>query len=211
VRVLDDASCQDSYADPATLSYVYRSNGGYFAVADNDVFCELAYGRQGEETWTSEVHVPVGNGILAANTIGVRFRNYVAGQTARVSAALSSHSEPPLQIAAGGNNSTPLSSSVLSTPISVSASGSTTIVAGVAGQVVSVVSVGLMAAGSVSVKFQTTGGPTDLTGAYPLVASTGFVLGPGSWFKTGTGEGLALNLSAAVAVGGVVTFQYRNA
>lgn len=89
--------------------------------------------------------------------------------------------------------------------IAVSSNGDNTIVAASGSHKIRVKRVSLMAAGNVSVKFKDSHG--DLTGQYPLVASTGFVMGPDDdewWFQTTGGDPLILNLSAGVAVGGVV-------
>jgi hypothetical protein len=93
--------------------------------------------------------------------------------------------------------------------IATSSNGNTTIVAASGTKRVRVKRVSLMAAGNVSVKFSDSHG--DLTGQYPLVASTGFVMGPDDdewWFQTTAGDPLIINLSAAVAVGGVVGWEY---
>lgn len=93
-----------------------------------------------------------------------------------------------------------------SSPVAIAASGAgdTQLVAAVPGHSIRVMQVGVMAAGSVNVKFT---GSTDLTGAYPLAANTGFVLGPSpegrAWFQTASGAPLNINLSAGVNVGGV--------
>ena len=102
MRVLDGVTCGDDYTEAATIQYVYGSSGGYMAVTANDVYCQLQYGDQGQEVWTDELHVPIGSGVLFANTIGIRFRNYTPGSNAVVSAALSSPQEPSLAIGAGG-------------------------------------------------------------------------------------------------------------
>lgn len=91
--------------------------------------------------------------------------------------------------------------------ISTGAGGNTQLVAAVASRRIRVVQVGLMAAGSVSVKFSD---GSDLTGAYPLAANTGFVLGPVPddrwWFQTGVGNALSINLSGGVNVGGIIGY-----
>ena len=102
MRVLDGITCTDGYAEAATIAYVYDSGGGYFAVSSHDTYAQLQYGKHGFEQWTPEVHVPVGSGILNPGTIGIRFRNYVAGSAAVVSAALSLPTEPTFAIGAGG-------------------------------------------------------------------------------------------------------------
>lgn len=205
---LDNVAVGDDYTAAATLEDVYASTGGYFAVYNADCFVELQYGRHGQEWWTNEVRAPIGNGVLAPGTIGVRFRNAVAGSTATVSAALSAEAEPPLAIVAGGNSQSPTLAGASSIPIAVSAAGSTTLVAAVAGLKTEVLAVALMSAGVNNVKFQRGTVPTDVTGVFPLIASTGFVLGPGGvWFATGANEALLINTTTVTTIGGVLTYK----
>lgn len=97
--------------------------------------------------------------------------------------------------------------------ISTSASGDTTLVAAQPGRKIRVVSYTVIAAGDVSVKFKS--GSTDITGAMPLTtnggaAPSGSGLAPSGFaglFETASGEALVINLSAAVAVGGHLTYQ----
>lgn len=207
MKILDSVSCGDDYTAAATIEDVYASPGGYFAVYNADCFVELQYGRHGQEWWTLEVRAPVGNGVLAPGTIGVRFRNAVAGSVATVSAALAAEAEPPLAIVAGGNSSSPTVAGASSVPIVAAGPGTTTLVAAVAAKAVKVLSAALMSDGTTNVKFQSSGG-TDRSGNFPLIANTGFVLGPGGvWMQSATGEGLALVLSAAANVGGVLVYE----
>lgn len=97
--------------------------------------------------------------------------------------------------------------------ISTSASGDTTLVAAQPGRKIRVVSYTVIAAGAVSVKFKS--GSTDITGAMALAANGGAApsgagLAPSGFaglFETASGEALVINLSAAVAVGGHLTYQ----
>lgn len=96
---------------------------------------------------------------------------------------------------------------VLHAAIAASSSGDNTIVTGVASSVIVVLAFQMMANGTVNAKWQAaTAG--DLTGLAYLVANTGMSAGynPKGWFKAASGEDLQLNLSAAVAVGGSVTY-----
>ena len=92
--------------------------------------------------------------------------------------------------------------------IAVSSSGNNTLVAAVTGKKIRVLSLYLTAAGSVNVKFQDGAGGTDLTGLAYLVVNTGFVLpyNPHGWFQTSDTTLLNANLSAAIAVGGAMTY-----
>jgi hypothetical protein len=95
-----------------------------------------------------------------------------------------------------------------SAQVSDSASGDTAIVAGQAGKSIYVVAYSLVANGTVQATWKSSGG-TALEGPLYLAANSGSapsVPPPGYLFKTVTGEGLTLNLSAAIAVGGRVTY-----
>lgn len=100
--ILDSVTCGDDFTAVATISDLWRSNGGYLAIAGNDVYAQLQHGDQGLSVWTDAVHLPVGNGSLEKGTTGIRFKNYRAGQAAIVSAGLSGPKEPPITIGAGG-------------------------------------------------------------------------------------------------------------
>lgn len=102
MRLLDNVTCADDFSAAAQIAEVYGGSGGYFAINGNDVYCSMQYGKLGFELWTPELHVPVGNGIIYEGTIGIKFRNYVAGSNAVVSAAISAPGEPSIAIGAGG-------------------------------------------------------------------------------------------------------------
>lgn len=92
--------------------------------------------------------------------------------------------------------------------ITASSSGDNTVVSAVAGKQIVVLQVALISNGTVNVKFQSGASGTDLTGLFYLVANTGFVMNLSQigWFKTVAGSLLNLNLSGAVAVGGVLSY-----
>ena len=96
--------------------------------------------------------------------------------------------------------------------ISASSSGNNTIVGAVVGKQIWVLKCVLMANGAVNVKFQSGASGTDLTGLFYLIANTGFSINQDGgqsanpWFKTATGVLLNLNLSDAIAVGGVLSY-----
>lgn len=112
--VLDSVNCTDAFPQDgssggAQIIAQNGSNGGYASVSTHDVYVQLAYmpvdgagRRTGQIEWTPAVHVGPGNIILAAGTYGIRFRNYVAGQVAVVSAGLSEPQEPALQLTSAG-------------------------------------------------------------------------------------------------------------
>lgn len=86
----------------ALLGPIFGSNGGYYNVQANPVYAQYAYGVYGAYYWSEPVPIPVGPAILQPGTVGVRFKNYVAGQVAVVSGALSEPNEPSVQITSGG-------------------------------------------------------------------------------------------------------------
>lgn len=98
MQTFDGVQTSNDYTQPATLSEVWNSAGGYFVITVADVFMQLEYGEIGTQQWTNEVHVPVGNGILNQGTIGVRFRSYTSGTPATVTAALAGETEPAIVI-----------------------------------------------------------------------------------------------------------------
>jgi len=107
------------------------------------------------------------------------------------------------QMTAGGTIVTPKF-----VAIAASASGNNTILSAVTSKKIRVLAVQLTAAGSVNVKWQSGAGGTDLTGLAYLVVNTGYVLpfNPAGWFETATTTLLNLSLSAAIAVGGSLTY-----
>lgn len=118
MEILDSVACGDGYTAAATIEDVWNSNGGYFVVTGNDVFMELQYGSLGQTYYTDEVHVPVGNGILAKGTLGIKFRNYKAGSIATISVGISEGPEPTIILTAGGQASV---SGTLTAPITIPA------------------------------------------------------------------------------------------
>lgn len=92
------------------------------------------------------------------------------------------------------------------TIISASTGADNLVVAAVTGKQIKVQSVVLVASGTVSVKWRSN--TTDISGAMPLVANSGFVLPSGSsnYFETAVGEALNINLSGAVAVNGHISY-----
>lgn len=205
--ILDNVAVGDDYTAAATIEDVYASTGGYFAVYGADTFIQLQYGRHGLEFWTVETRAPVGNGVLAAGTIGVRFRNAVEGSTATVSAALSAEAEPPLAIVAGGNSQSPTVAGAASIPVNYTGPGTTTLVAAVAGRIVEIVACYLLAQSATTIELLSSGGGA-IVGPTGHAASTGYVLGFGGiWGTTATGEGLQMTVGSAAQVGGVLVYR----
>lgn len=113
MRVLNSVSCGDNYTDAATIVPVFNSNGGTFNVTSADAFMQLAYipdlgdnPKSQNWAWTQEFRVPVGNtgavGSLQPGTVGVRFRNYVAGSVATIGATLAGPLEPSILVSSSG-------------------------------------------------------------------------------------------------------------
>jgi hypothetical protein len=92
--------------------------------------------------------------------------------------------------------------------VSVSQAGDNQIVAAVTGKI-KVLSAALVASGTVNLKWRSA--TTDLSGAIPLVANSGFVLpasspGQGNYLETAAGEALNINLSGGVQVSGHISY-----
>lgn len=86
--------------------------------------------------------------------------------------------------------------------------GDNTLVAAVASRKIRVLSLFVVSAGTTTVRFESGAGGTALTGAMPLVANIGFVLpfNPIGWFETAVNALLNLELNAAVAVHGNLSY-----
>lgn len=98
--------------------------------------------------------------------------------------------------------------SPLFAPVTASASGATTVVTGVPGRKLRVMAANVIASNIVNVKWQTQTGPSDLTGLAYLTTNGGYILAynPIGWFETVIGDGLLINLSSGVPVGGHITY-----
>lgn len=91
--------------------------------------------------------------------------------------------------------------------ITASSSGDNTVVAAVTSKKIRVVRFSLSANGTVNAKWKS-GSGTDLTGLFYMVANggAGGNYTPVGLFETGSNTALVLNLSGAVAVGGMLTY-----
>jgi aspartate aminotransferase-like enzyme len=93
-----------------------------------------------------------------------------------------------------------------SAPIALTGSG--VAIPAVPGFSIVVISSALVARSATDVKFQSNA--TDICGAIPLASNAGFVLPLASvqypWMKTAPGEALNINMSSAVYVGGIITY-----
>ncbi len=91
--------------------------------------------------------------------------------------------------------------------ISASAAGDNSLVAAVAGKKIRILKYTIVASAGTAAKFRSSSG-TDLTGPMPLGANSGIggAFCPVGLFESVAGEGLVLNLSAAVPVSGHLTY-----
>lgn len=92
--------------------------------------------------------------------------------------------------------------------INDSSSGDNTIIAAVASRKIRVLAAVLVAAGDVTVRFESGASGTALTGVMDLTTNSGFTLpyNPAGWFETAVNTLLNIELSAAVAVAGSITY-----
>lgn len=92
--------------------------------------------------------------------------------------------------------------------IDAATSGDNTLVAAVTSKKIRVLSLMLVAAGTVNVRFESGAGGTALSGQMQLTAQTGFALNysPVGWFETGSNTLLNLELSGAVSCDGLLVY-----
>ena len=92
--------------------------------------------------------------------------------------------------------------------IDAATSGDNQLVPNVASRKIRVLSVFMIAAGDVNVRFEDGAGGSALTGQMNLTTNSGFVLphNPAGWFETSVNTALSLELSAAVSVDGALTY-----
>jgi hypothetical protein len=100
---------------------------------------------------------------------------------------------------------------ILRAVISGATSGDNTIVAADATKKIKVLSLFLVAATAVTVRFESAAGGTALTGVMSIGATGGFVLPPPSdptnhWFETAANQLLNMELGGAVQVSGAITY-----
>jgi len=92
--------------------------------------------------------------------------------------------------------------------IDYAGAGDNTLKTAVAGKKIRVLSLFMVAAGAVNVRFESGAGGTALTGQMEFIANEGFVLSynPLGWFETGTNTLLNMELSGAVSCDGSFTY-----
>lgn len=93
--------------------------------------------------------------------------------------------------------------------IDAASAGDNTIVAATTGKKIRVLSLFLVAAGTVVTRFESGAGGTALTGQMTLAVNSGYALpfSPVGWFETASGSLLNLELDAAVSVDGCLVYQ----
>lgn len=103
--------------------------------------------------------------------------------------------------------------SPLFAPVVASTTGTTTVVsfatvANAAGKKLRVMAANVIANATCNVKWQSSTGPTDLTGLAYLTANGGYILpyNPLGWFQANAGDDLVINLSGNIPVGGHITY-----
>lgn len=92
--------------------------------------------------------------------------------------------------------------------VDVASSGDNTAVAAVTGKKIRVTSAFLVAAGAVTVRFESGASGTALTGQMNLAANGGIVLpyNAAGWFETAASTLLNIELGGAVSVDGAITY-----
>jgi hypothetical protein len=92
--------------------------------------------------------------------------------------------------------------------INVASSGDNTVVAAVAGKKIRVLSLYYMAAGTVTVRFESGASGTALTGVVEHTAQTGAVLpfNEDGWFETAAGVLLNIELSGNISIDGSLSY-----
>ena len=93
-------------------------------------------------------------------------------------------------------------------PISGASSGDNTLVAADATKKIRVFALSVVAAGAVTVRFESAAGGTALTGVMSFAANGGYVLpfNPAGWFETAVNQLLNMELGGAVQVSGHLTY-----
>jgi hypothetical protein len=92
--------------------------------------------------------------------------------------------------------------------IDAATSGDNTLVTGVTGKKIRVLSLMMISAGTVTARFESGASGTALSGQMNLIANSGFTLpfNPVGWFETAAAALLNLELSAAISVDGMLVY-----
>jgi hypothetical protein len=153
-----------------------------------------------------------GASIAADDVSGVLYQRVKLVDATADSTTATGVAANPLVVSASGETGSLYNGATALTPkfakIAAASNGNNTVVAEVSGKKIRVLALQLIASDVVNAKWQSGASGTDLTGLAYLVADTGMVLpyNPLGWFETAASALLNLNLSAAEAVGGCLTY-----
>jgi hypothetical protein len=91
-------------------------------------------------------------------------------------------------------------------PVDASTSG--TVVVGVAGKRIVVISASIIVSANVTLQWFTSTGLVELTGPQSITTTGGYILPAnfGGWFETAFGDSLVLNISPSMPVGGCISY-----
>jgi hypothetical protein len=190
------------------------TNAGTFAVQAAQSGSWTVTANAGSGTLAvSAVSLPLPTGAATESTLSTLNGKVTACNTGAVtvSAALPAGTNLLGRVSASVETSTAYDGTTALTPkfaaIAASSSGDNTVVAAVTSKKIRVLRWDLAANGNVNAKWKS-GASTDKTGLYYLTqyAGVGGSYCPVGLFETAAGEALVLNLSGAVAVGGVLTY-----
>ena len=156
--------------------------------------------------------LPATGSVIAANDISSVFYQRMKLTWGAAGTANDAQISQPIPVQTTFESSQASNLGAIVTPkyalINTSSSGDTTLVPAVALKKIRVVSYAFICSGTVGVKFQSGTGGTALTGVMEFTAQTGLAPGLNQWghFESASGVLLAINLSAAVAVRGHLTY-----
>jgi len=200
-------------------AYFVESEGGAVQVVDaahglpvsivGEPTVSFAAGSTVAITQGGALNVGVSGSVVVAQTTAANL-NATVRQAGDWQVGLAAGTNLVGRVSAGVDGSTVYNGETALTPlfaaIDASASGDNEIVAGVEGKKIRVLRWGLSASDEVSAVWRS--GSTDVTGprTLPKYAAVGGAYCPVGLMETAAGESLNLNLSAAVAVGGELTY-----
>lgn len=83
-----------------------------------------------------------------------------------------------------------------------------TVITGQVGQIIRVLAMDLVVSAALVIRWQSSGGPTDISGPQSFAANGGIVrtFNQVGWFQTLPGESLVINVSGSGTVGGNLTY-----
>lgn len=94
---INNVAAADGYTTACTLGPDFQAKVAVITVANNPALLQFAVGRLGSWHWTDEREFfSIPQSFKVGNIIGVRFRNAVAGQVARILATLSGGDDDPV-------------------------------------------------------------------------------------------------------------------